>query len=157
MQDKFTILHLHARQIYDSRGYPTVQCEVTTADTLKKIIHKKHGISAVNVGDEGGFAPPISNHIEALELVKEAIREAGYQDKISIAMDCAASEFYDEKEQKYDLGFKGKQKLKQNIISTGQLYKIYEEIVAKYPVVSIEDGFDQDDWAGWELLTEKKG
>lgn len=55
-----------------------MQIGTDTYHTLKKIIHKKHGISAVNVGDEGGFAPPISNHIEALELVKEAIREAGY-------------------------------------------------------------------------------
>lgn len=76
--------------------------------TLKKILHKKYGISATNVGDEGGFAPPIGGHVEALELVREAIGVAGYEGKIDIAMDCAASEFYEDGKATYNLGFKAK-------------------------------------------------
>ncbi|CAB1330307.1 unnamed protein product [Coregonus sp. 'balchen'] len=97
---------------------------------LKNVIKKKYGQDATNVGDEGGFAPNILENKEALELLKEAIGKAGYTDKIVIGMDVAASEFY--KDGKYDLDFKSPD---------------------DPSLVSIEDPFDQDDWAAWSKFT----
>ncbi|KAJ7838776.1 phosphopyruvate hydratase [Mycena olivaceomarginata] len=99
-----------------------------TYHTLKKVISAKYGIDAVNVGDEGGFAPNVSGAEESLELLSEAIKKAGYEGKIKIALDVASSEFY--KEGNY---------------------------VKKYPIVSIEDPFDQDDWEAWTHFTKLSG
>merc|ERR1712168_809725 len=114
---------------------------------LKAVIKKKYGQDACNVGDEGGFAPNILDNFEALELVKVAIEKAGYTGKVKIGMDVAASEFC--KNGKYDLDFKNKGSDPSTWISSDELFKIYEEFVAKYPVVTIEDAFDQDDWDAW--------
>ncbi|CAH3042913.1 unnamed protein product [Porites evermanni] len=123
---------------------------------LKSVVKKKYGIDATNVGDEGGFAPNIQDNREGLELLKIAIANAGYTDKIKIGMDVAASEFY--KEGKYDLDFKNPNSDPSKWISGDQLAAMYEGFIADYPgktLVSIEDAFDQDDWANWTALTQK--
>lgn len=118
---------------------------------LKNVIKKKFGLDATGVGDEGGFAPNIQDNKEGLELIKEAIEAAGYTGKIEIGMDVAASEFY--KDGKYDLDFKNPNPDPSTYIDKAALQAIYEEFIREYPVVSIEDPFDQDDWDAWKDLT----
>ncbi|KAF3860327.1 hypothetical protein F7725_000582 [Dissostichus mawsoni] len=117
---------------------------------LKNVIKEKYGQDATNVGDEGGFAPNILENKEALELLKNAIAKAGYTDKIVIGMDVAASEFY--KGGKYDLDFKSPDD-PSRYITPDQLADLYRSFVKDYPVVSIEDPFDQDDWQAWSNFT----
>merc|ERR1719203_1739135 len=118
---------------------------------LKTIIKKKYGLDATAVGDEGGFAPNFQDNKEALDLVVEAIKMAGYEGKIKIGMDIAASEFY--KNGKYDLDFKNPETKEEDWITSDQLGEMYKDFIKNYPVDSIEDGFDQDDWEGWTKLT----
>jgi len=113
---------------------------------LKGIIKKKYGLDACNVGDEGGFAPAIQNNEEGCVLITEAIEIAGLVGKIKIAMDCAASEFYNEEAKVYDLAFKAKENDGSQKLSGPEMKKFYQDLAAKYPIVSIEDPFDQDDW-----------
>jgi enolase len=117
---------------------------------LKKVIKEKYGQDAVNVGDEGGFAPNIQDNKEGLELLKEAIKKAGYTGKMEIGMDVAASEFF--KNGKYNLNFKGD---KPQLKTGDEMVKLYESFVKEYGLVSIEDPFDQDDWTTYPKLTEK--
>uniref|UniRef100_A0A665VP64 phosphopyruvate hydratase n=1 Tax=Echeneis naucrates TaxID=173247 RepID=A0A665VP64_ECHNA len=117
---------------------------------LKNVIKKKYGQDATNVGDEGGFAPNILENKEALELIKEAIAKAGYTNEVVIGMDVAASEFY--REGKYDLDFKSPDD-PSRYITPDELADLYKSFVKDYPVVSIEDPFDQDDWAAWTNFT----
>jgi enolase len=115
--------------------------------TLKAVL-KSRGLST-GLGDEGGFAPNLGSNREALDLIIEAIKQAGYapgQD-VALALDVAASEFY--KDGKYQ--FEGKER------SAAEMTEYYEELVASYPLVSIEDPLFEDDWAGWKVLTEKLG
>ncbi|KAI0311088.1 enolase [Amylostereum chailletii] len=126
-----------------------------TYHTLKKVISAKYGIDAVNVGDEGGFAPNVSGAEESLELLSEAIKKAGYEGKIKIALDVASSEFY--KEGKYDLDFKNPNSDPTKWISGTELADLYLGYVKKYPIVSIEDPFDQDDWEAWTHFTKNSG
>ena len=119
---------------------------------LKKIIKKKYGLDACNVGDEGGFAPGIQDNEEGLVLVTEAIEAAGYTGKVKIAMDCAASEFYDESSKTYDLDFKAKDNDGSQKKSGEEMKSFYSSIASKYPIVSIEDPFDQDDWEAYQQL-----
>ncbi|KAJ6658765.1 hypothetical protein lerEdw1_019686 [Lerista edwardsae] len=121
---------------------------------LKNVIKEKYGKDATNVGDEGGFAPNILENKEALELLKNAISKAGYTDKIVIGMDVAASEFY--RDGKYDLDFKSPDD-PSRYITPDQLADLYKGFVKNYPVVSIEDPFDQDDWAAWKKFTATAG
>jgi enolase len=107
---------------------------------------------AVNVGDEGGFAPNVSGAEESLELLTEAISKAGYEGKIKIALDVASSEFY--KDGKYDLDFKNPNSDPQKWISGTELADLYLSYVKQYPIVSIEDPFDQDDWEAWTHFTK---
>jgi len=118
---------------------------------LKGIIKKKYGLDATAVGDEGGFAPNFQDNKEALDLLIDAIKQAGYEGKVVIGMDVAASEFY--KNSKYDLDFKNPDTKEEDWISSDQLGDMYKGFVKDYPVLSIEDPFDQDDWAGWSKLT----
>ena len=123
---------------------------------LKKIIKKKYGQDACNVGDEGGFAPNILDNKEGLALVKECIESAGYTGKIKVGMDVAASEFYTE-DKMYDLDFKtagndGSQK-----ISGDALLDMYKEFCELVPMVSIEDPFDQDDFDSYGKMTSAMG
>nr|QWE91325.1 enolase [Placidida sp.] len=123
---------------------------------LKKVIGKRYGQDATNVGDEGGFAPNINDAKEGLELIKTAIANAGYEGKVKIAMDVAASEFYTE-DKKYDLAFKAKERTEESKIDGGALAELYASYMADYPIVSIEDPFDQDDWAAYTEMTGKSG
>ena len=118
---------------------------------LKAIIKKKYGLDATAVGDEGGFAPNFQNNGEALTLLVEAIKKSGYEGKIQIGMDIAASEFF--KDGKYDLDFKNPESKPEDWISSDQLGDMYKQFIKDYPVVSIEDPFDQDDWEGYHKLT----
>lgn len=114
---------------------------------LKSVIKSKYGLDACNVGDEGGFAPNIQDNMEGLELLKVAIEKAGYTGRVQIGMDVAASEFYENG--KYNLDFKSKTPNPASIISADELAKIYQDMIANYPVVSIEDAYEQDDWEAW--------
>jgi enolase len=120
--------------------------------TLKGVL-KKRGYSTA-VGDEGGFAPNLKSNQEALEVVLEAITLAGYQpgDQIGIALDPAASEFYDTTNKKYV--FKKSDKSER---TSEQMVEFWENWVREYPIISLEDGMAEDDWDGWSLLTEKLG
>ncbi|KAJ1825071.1 phosphopyruvate hydratase [Coemansia sp. RSA 2671] len=122
---------------------------------LKKVINTKYGQDATNVGDEGGFAPNIQSNEEGLELLTEAIAKAGFTGKISIGMDVAASEFY--KDGKYDLDFKSADSDADKYLSTQELSDVYTSFAEKFPVVSIEDPFDQDDWEAYTHLQSTLG
>ena len=120
--------------------------------TLKGVL-KKCGYSTA-VGDEGGFAPDLKSNEEALDLVVEAISKAGYKpgEEISIALDPASSEFYDKDKKKYV--FKKSDKSER---TSEQMVEFWSNWVAKYPILSIEDGMAEDDWEGWRLLTDALG
>ncbi|KAJ2108148.1 phosphopyruvate hydratase [Coemansia sp. S142-1] len=122
---------------------------------LKSVIKAKYGQDATNVGDEGGFAPNIQSNEEGLELLTEAIAKAGFTGKISIGMDVAASEFY--KDGKYDLDFKSDDSDASKYLSTQELSDVYASFAEKFPVVSIEDPFDQDDWEAYTHLQSTLG
>ncbi|HEC82587.1 MAG TPA: phosphopyruvate hydratase [Thermoplasmatales archaeon] len=114
--------------------------------TLKKKIKDKFGKSAINVGDEGGFAPPLNKTEDALDIILEAIEENGYTKEVKIALDCAASSFY--KNDKYLLN---------DEMTGGELLDYYIELVKAYPIISIEDAFHEEDWEGFIEITEKLG
>lgn len=116
-------------------------------NTLKNILKEKNLLCGV--GDEGGFAPPINNANEALELISEAINKSGYilGKDIYIALDVAASEFYNEEEDIYLL--EGKKYTKEELVN------YYEKLVNKYNIISIEDGMAEEDYEGWKLLTDR--
>jgi enolase len=120
--------------------------------TLKKVLKSK-GYST-NVGDEGGFAPNIKSNTEAIEIVLKAIEDAGYKPGVDIwiAMDAAASEFYDAKEKVYHFKKSTGEKL-----TSSQMVDYWADWSKKYPIVSIEDGFAEDDWDGWKMVSEKLG
>ena len=118
---------------------------------LKSVL-KQNGMST-NVGDEGGFAPALGSNEEAVEVVLKAIESAGYRpgEDIWIALDAASSEFYDKKSGKYTFESTG------DVMDSNDLVSFWTDWVKKYPIISIEDGLDEDDWNGWKLLTEKVG
>ncbi|KAF5730233.1 enolase 1 chloroplastic [Tripterygium wilfordii] len=118
---------------------------------LKGIIKAKYGQDACNVGDEGGFAPNVQDNREGLVLLIDAIEKAGYTGKIKIGMDVAASEFFT-KDGKYDLNFKKQPNDGAHVLSAQSLSDLYREFVRDFPIVSIEDPFDQDDWSSWASL-----
>ncbi|KAG8164904.1 hypothetical protein KVR01_005179 [Diaporthe batatas] len=119
---------------------------------LKSLAKKKYGQSAGNVGDEGGVAPDIQTAEEALELITDAIEKAGYTGKMNIAMDVASSEFYKVDEKKYDLDFKNPESDPTKWITYEQLAALYGDLSKKYPIVSIEDPFAEDDWEAWSYF-----
>ena len=120
-----------------------------TFHALKKIINDR-GFST-SVGDEGGFTPSLPKNEDALKIIVEAIEKAGYKPgkDIALAMDPAASEFYEDG--KYNLKTEGRK------LSSAQMIDYYENLIKKYPIISIEDGLAEDDWDGWKLMTEKLG
>ncbi|XP_017009756.2 enolase isoform X1 [Drosophila takahashii] len=118
---------------------------------LKNVIKAKFGLDATAVGDEGGFAPNIQSNKEALNLISDAIAKAGYTGKIEIGMDVAASEFY--KDGQYDLDFKNEKSDKSQWLPADKLANLYQEFIKDFPIVSIEDPFDQDHWEAWSNLT----
>jgi len=118
---------------------------------LKAVLKGKGYNTAV--GDEGGFAPDLKSNEEALEVIMESIKNAGYKpgEDVLLAMDVASSEFYNKEKNVYDLAGEGKE------MTAEQLTDFYAELVEKYPIVSIEDGLDENDWDGWKVLTTKLG
>jgi len=124
---------------------------------LKLVIKEKYGQDATNVGDEGGFAPNILDNREGLELLVKAIEKSGYTGKVKIGMDVAASEFCLENSTNYDLDFKTKNNDKSQVLSGEKLADLYRDFAKDYPIVSIEDPFDQDDWGHYEKLTTSVG
>jgi len=118
---------------------------------LKKVINAKFGLDATAVGDEGGFAPNILNNKDALNLIQDAIAKAGYTGKVEIGMDVAASEFY--KDGLYDLDFKNPNSDKSQWLTPEKLTNLYQEFINEFPLTSIEDPFDQDDWNAWSGIT----
>lgn len=119
---------------------------------LKKVLSSQGKNTAV--GDEGGFAPAVDSNEDGLSLIVDAIKKTGYKPgtDISIALDIASSEFYDKKSGKYVLAAEKNAKM-----SSADLADFYVKLCQKYPIVSIEDGMDENDWKGWALLTEKLG
>jgi enolase len=116
-----------------------------TYHALAKLLKKKYGKSAANVGDEGGFgAPQIQDENETLELIMEAIKSAGHEGKIDIGLDVAASEFYDSKTNKYNMSQKSQKN--DRIFTPDQMIDLYGKLIDKYPIKTIEDPFDQDDF-----------
>ena len=119
--------------------------------SLKKVLSER-GL-ACGVGDEGGFAPNLGSNREALELIVEAIEKAGYKpgEDVRLGLDVAATEMYDKETKLYDLKHEGKK------LTAEQMVDLYEEWVNNFPIVTIEDGLDEEDWDGWKVLTERLG
>jgi len=137
------------------RGFETfseaLRAGVETFHHLKKVLKKKG--HSTNVGDEGGFAPGLQSHREALDAILSAIDAAGYKpgEHIAVALDCAASEFHDRKAGKYNLACEGK------MLSAQEMTDYYAALCKDYPIISIEDGLGESDWDGWKHLTKVLG
>ena len=128
-----------------------IYCEVY--HTLKKILVEKYGPSAKSIGDEGGFCPPITSAHDALSLIEQAISQSNYTvgEDVFIALDCAASEFYDTESKLYEIE-------KGRFITSDQLIDYYEDLVHKHPALkSIEDGFHETDYEAWKKFTAIMG
>ena len=123
-----------------------------------RIILKQKGLSTA-VGDEGGFAPDLSDSESVLEVILEAVKKAGYEPgkDISIAIDAAASELYDEERGVYVFPGKRKMKGEEVLRDSGEMIEYYEKLAEKFPIVSIEDGLEEDDWEGWKQMTKRLG
>ncbi len=126
-----------------------LRCGAEVFHALKKVLTGR-GLSTA-VGDEGGFAPNLGSNAEALEVIAEAVAAAGYTlgDDVALALDCAASEFY--RDGQYDLAGEGRR------FDSAGFADYLADLVARYPIVSVEDGMDESDWDGWRTLTEKLG
>jgi enolase len=124
-----------------------MQIGAETYQTLKKVIKDKYGKDAINVGDEGGFAPPINTAEDALNLIVSALEELGYRNKVKIALDCAASEFLKN----------GTYNLEGSSLKGEELIEHYKELCKKYPIVSIEDPFGQEDFTHFARLNKEIG
>ncbi|MBV1885012.1 MAG: phosphopyruvate hydratase [Gammaproteobacteria bacterium] len=126
-----------------------LRCGAEIFHALKKALQKRSLNTAV--GDEGGFAPDLPSNEAALEIIMEAIADAGYKagSEVTLALDCAASEFY--RDGKYHLASEGK------VLSSKQFAEYLKDLADRYPIVSIEDGLDESDWEGWSYLTELIG
>lgn len=118
---------------------------------LKGVLGKK-GL-ATSVGDEGGFAPNLSSNEDAIKEIIEAIKAAGYEPgkEVRIAMDVAASEMYDADQKVYNMKGEGK------VLTSDEMIDFYEDLLGKYPIISIEDGLDEEDWDGWKKMTDRLG
>ena len=148
---EFMILPTGANSFKES-----LQLGIEVYHSLATLLKKKFGKSAANVGDEGGFgAPQIEDENHCLEIIMEAIQNSGHAGKIDIGLDVAASEFYDAKANTYNLSQKtGKN---DRIMSPDELLGIYDNLSQNYPIVSIEDPFDQDDFPSYVKMTEQIG
>jgi len=126
---------------------------------LKSVIKSKYGQDACNVGDEGGFAMPCQDNNEALDVLMEAIEKSGHKDKIKLGTDVAASEFWKADCKKYDLDFKNPagQGPEEDWKTGEEMIEYYKQWLEKYPFVSIEDPFDQDDWESYTKMQETVG
>ena len=126
-----------------------LRCGAEIFHNLKKLCDSKG--FPTTVGDEGGFAPNLNSHEEALQLIVEAVEQAGYKagEDVLLALDCASSEFY--KDGKYHLSAENK------AFTSAEFADYLADLASKFPIISIEDGMDENDWEGWKLLTEKLG
>jgi enolase len=126
-----------------------VRCGAEIFHTLKKALHDR-GL-ATAVGDEGGFAPNLASTTDALDFIMRSVEAAGYRpgDEVMLALDCAATEFY--RDGRYDISGEGR------VLSSGEMSDYLADLVARYPIFSIEDGMAEDDFEGWKLLTEAVG
>jgi len=129
-----------------------LRCGAEVFHSLKKVLSGKGYNTAV--GDEGGFAPNLKSNEEAVTVILEAIEAAGYKagSQVQLAMDVASSEFYNKKTGKYVLAGEGGKEL-----TSKELVAFYKDLVTKYPIVSIEDGLDENDWDGWKMMTDELG
>merc|ERR1719330_501761 len=142
---EFMILPVGAASFRDA-----LACGVEVYHTLKGVIKKKYGQDACNVGDEGGFAPSVQDNNEALDVLMEALEKSGHKDKVKIGTDVAASEFYVAETKLYDLDFKNPNSPPEMKKPAAELIEVYKNWLSKYPFVSIEDPFDQDDWDAYK-------
>ena len=144
---EFMIMPVGAKSMKEA-----IQMGAETFHALKKVLKEKGQVTAV--GDEGGFAPNLEDNEAPLKAIMEAIKAAGYKagEDICIAMDVAASEFYNTETKMYDLKKSG-----QGSKTTDEMIAWYDELVEKYPIISIEDGLGERDWDGWKKLTEHLG
>ena len=144
---EFMIMPVGAKSMKEA-----IQMGAETFHALKKVLKEKGQVTAV--GDEGGFAPNLEDNEVPLKAIMEAIKAAGYKagEDICIAMDVAASEFYNTETKMYDLKKSG-----QGSKTTDEMIAWYDELVEKYPIISIEDGLGERDWDGWKKLTEHLG
>jgi enolase len=124
-----------------------IQWAAEVYQALRTIITQKFGKAAIGIGDEGGFAPPITQPSEALDLITAAISAAGYEGRFKIGIDPASSEFF--RDGHYDLGFKSHNPKR---LSNTELTDLYRALVDKYPIVLLEDPFAQDDWDSWKAF-----
>lgn len=143
---EFMIFPLGATSFHEA-----LRMGVETFHHLKNVLKSK-GLNT-SVGDEGGFAPNLRSNIEAIEIILEAAEKTGYKvgKELFIALDPASSEFYNKETKKYDL------KSENRSLSSEEMVHYYKDIVAKYPVVSIEDGLAEDDWDGWKYMVKELG
>jgi enolase len=148
---EFMILPVGAKSFSEA-----MRMGVEVYHNLKKGITAKYGQDATNVGDEGGFAPNILDNKEGLHLLTAAIDAAGYKGSVVIGMDVAASEFFTD-DKHYDLDFKTKNNDGSKKLTSDQLASLYKEFIAEFPIVSIEDAFEQDDWEAWAKLQADVG
>merc|ERR1711865_928546 len=130
-------------------------CGAEVYHTLKSVIKKKYGQDACNVGDEGGFAPSVQDNNEALDVLMDAINQSGHASKVKLGTDVAASEFLING--KYDLDFKNPDSKPEMKKTSDELSDYFMEWFKKYPFVSIEDPFDQDDWPAYTKFQEQVG
>lgn len=144
---EFMIMPVGAKSIHEA-----IRMGAETFHALKKVLKSKGQVTAV--GDEGGFAPNLEDNEAPLKCIMEAIEAAGFRagEDICIAMDVAASEFYNTETKMYDLKKSG-----QGSKTTDEMIAWYDELVEKYPIISIEDGLGERDWDGWKKLTEHLG
>lgn len=147
---EFMVLPVGAKNF---REAVRIGCEVY--ESLKKVVGKKFGKEATNVGAEGGFAPNIQSVDECLDTLVEAVKAAGHVDTVRFGLDVAASEFYENGV--YDLDFKTHNNDGSKKLSGDQLLEYYVKLVEKYPIISIEDPFDQNDYESYAKLTARIG
>ncbi|KZT11333.1 enolase [Laetiporus sulphureus 93-53] len=124
---------------------------------LKSLIAEKYGKAGTGIGDEGGFAPPISTFEEAFDLLTAAVERAGHTGRVKFGIDPASSEFYSTETSKYNLGFKAEVKKEGQIQSSAQMIKLYSSLLKKYPIVLLEDPFAEDDWPAWTEFCKLEG
>lgn len=144
IQEFMIVPHLKGKPFSEN-----LRAGVEVFHNLKKVLEGKD--YSTNVGDEGGFAPSLKSHAEAMDCIVEAITKAGYKvgEEISFSLDCAASEFYNKEKKVYTV--EGRE------LTTTQMIDYYDDLISKYPIYSIEDGLDESDHAGWTEMTEKLG
>ncbi|MEZ4086763.1 MAG: phosphopyruvate hydratase [Candidatus Gracilibacteria bacterium] len=145
---EFMIVPVGANSFHEA-----LRCGAEVFHTLGGLLHD--GGFSTTVGDEGGFAPKLESQEAALDYILQAIEKAGYKpgDDVMIAMDPAASEFFDKEAGKYSFAVKGERQM----LSSDEMIAVWKDWIEKYPIISIEDGLHEDDWAAWTKMTAEMG